>query len=323
MTTATATATATAPRLDAFNRLGTPLLSTTDAEQALKAGGLWSWNVRKAPAYCIDPKTGENIEMERTNGVIYDRPEGGVGYFGRVGDAHHIIQNEEQIEFLQIFADEAGATFETAGVAKQGRRVFITMKLPGRLIIGGTDPVDMYVASINSHDGNFSHTLLRSPVRFACMNMMNIARKEATFMAKVRHTKGARKMLEAQAHRMLEETFDYMDEFRALADELTNKTMTQSTFEQILESAFGASDDAPAAAHTRADKKIEEIVELFTEANTQAGIRDTAWAGLNALVEWADHLSPTTGATGDEARASKAILDPSFKNTALQLMLNA
>lgn len=98
-------------------------------------------------------------------------------------------------------------------------------------------------------------------------------------------------------------------------------TMTQAKFEAIIEAEFGAPEDASKAAVTRADKRIAELSELFADAHTQEGIRETAWAGFNALTEWADHFSPTRGTERDEARAVKAILDPSFKVRARELMM--
>ena len=321
MTTMTTTLTPPAGRVDAFTTLGTPLLSTTDAEQAVKAGGLTGWNVRKAPAYCTDPVTGLQVPMPKTNGVLWDQPNGEVGYFGRVGDVHTIIQNEDQIELLQLFADEAGATFETAGTAKGGARVFITMKLPGRLSIGGQDPVDMYVASINAHDGEQSHYLMRVPLRFACMNMLNVALGRTNYLVKVRHTKAAHSVLKVQAREMLADTFSYMDTFNAVAERLVQTTLTQSRFEQIIAKEYGPDEDAAPATVTRTEAKLDEMARLFADATTQDGIRGTAWAGFNALAEWADHFYPARGDDRDATRATRAILNPEFKTDALRLML--
>src|SRR3546814_227012 len=47
---------------------------------------------------------------------------------------------------------------------------------------------------------------------------------------------------------------------------------------------------------------------LFADAETQAGIRDTAWAGYQAVAEYVDHYAPVR-TKGDEhaARATRVL----------------
>ena len=52
---------------------------------------------------------------------------------GVVG-AGYQLQNEEHARFLNLLADESGATFDTAGSLRGGRQVFITMRLPRHLL---------------------------------------------------------------------------------------------------------------------------------------------------------------------------------------------
>lgn len=314
----------TTTRLSAWDTLGRPLLSTTDAKTALDNGALSRWNIRKTPAFTtVTTREGKQvtIPMPGRNAVIYDKPEGGIGYLGDVGNVHTTMQNEAQIELLDIFVREAGATFETAGLAGGGRRVFITMKLPGGLMIGGVDPVDCYVASINAHDASMKHTLAVTPTRFACMNMLNLLMKDHKWMIQVRHTRAAEATLRREAHELVARTFAYLDAFQETAEQLINTTVTQRRFEEIIANAYGAKEDAAEATVTRAENRIDKIVELFADANTQAGIRETAWAGLNAIVEYSDHFFPTRGEERDVARAERAIFDTTFKNNALKLML--
>lgn len=314
------TDTTTITRHDAFATLGTPLLSTTSAQEALEAGGLAGWNVRKAPVFATDPISGQTIEMPDRRSVIFDRPDGGLGYLGDVGRQHTTIQNEEQIEVMNLFATEAGATFETAGIARGGRKVFVTMKLPGHYRIGGTDLVDNYVAGLNSHDGS-AFKLMVTPLRFACMNMLNVALPGASQLITVRHTRAASAKLREEVLAMLDQTFIYLDEFQATAERLAATDLSIDRFQEIIEREFGAGEEASAAAITRAENRTGEMLSLFSQSASNSGIRDTAWAGFNALTEWSDHFAPTRGDDPDASRAERAIYDPAFKNRALDIML--
>lgn len=96
--------------------------------------------------------------------------------------------------------------------------------------------------------------------------------------------------------------------------------MTQAQFEAIISKEFGAPEDAPLATQTRCDNKVLAMAELFADADTQKEVRNTAWAGLNAITEWFDHFSPTRGDDRDGTRAVNAVMDNVFKNRALAMM---
>lgn len=310
---------------DAWHRLGTTLDHTFTAEEAMVEGHLGGWDVRKSPAFTIDEKTGLTVPMPGRAAVVRDNPivKGQVDFLGDVGSGYQIIQNEQHAGLLNALVDESGAHFETAGALYGGRSVFLTMKLPGHIHIGGVDPVDNYLAAINSHDGSMAFTLMVTPVRVVCANTMNLAFQNKSNIFRIRHTSGAEKALHSQAREALDMTFKYLDGFQAQAEQLINTTMTEMKFESILAAEFFPGEEASDASFTRSTKKIEEIVALFSDSRTHENVRNTAWAGLNALTEWYDHFSPTRGNDRDNARAQKALLDPSYKNSALNLMLKS
>jgi hypothetical protein len=78
----------------------------------------------------------------RTNPFTH-RPEA----LGVVGSGYLPLQNEEHAEFLNLLADQSGAIFDTAGSLRGGRQVFVTMRLPESLKVGGTDRVDLNIAA--------------------------------------------------------------------------------------------------------------------------------------------------------------------------------
>jgi phage/plasmid-like protein (TIGR03299 family) len=310
-------------RSDAWHQLGQQLDHAFTAEEAMEQGHLGGWNVRKWPAFATDPDTGFQIPKAGRVDIVRDNPirKGQIDVFGEVGENYQIIQNEGHADFLNALVDESGAHFETGGALYGGRQVFLTMKLPGHINIGGVDPIENYIAAINSHDGSMSFTLITTPIRVVCANTLNVAFQNKSNIFRIRHTSGAEKALRQHAREALDMTFNYLDGFQEEAEKLIQTAMTQAKFEAIIEEAFGAADDASSATTTRADKRIAEMTELFAEAHTQEGVRETAWAGFNALTEWADHMAPTRGDDRDDQRARNALLDPSFKQKALKLMM--
>lgn len=310
-------------RSDAWHHLGTTLPETFTAEQAMERGLLGNWDVRKVPLLA---QVGDrSLEVPGRFATVRDNPvvAGRVDVLGTVGDSYKVIQNEEHAAFLNALVDESGAHFETAGAIDGGRKVFLTMKLPGHMRIGGVDQIDTYLAAVNSHDGSSAFTLLATPVRIVCQNTLNAAHGAATNVFRIRHSSGAETAMLGAARQALELTFNYLDAFQEDAQRLIQTTMTQTTFEEMIAKEFGAPKDAPAATLTRTDNKLDKMAELFADAQTQEGIRNTAWAGFNALTEYADHFVPTRGDDRDTARAMTAVLRPDFKTTALQAVKRA
>lgn len=310
-------------RLSAWHQLGTYLGRMFTAEEAMKHGLLGGWDVRKWPAYAIDPDTGLRIPKEGRYDVVRNNPvrEGQIDFLGEVGGGYQIIQNEQHAGLLNALVDESGAHFDTAGAIDNGRRVFISMELPGHIMVGGVDQVKNYIAAVNSHDGGMAFTLMVTPVRPVCKNTLISAFQNASHMFRVRHTSGAEAALRTQARQALDMTFNFLDGFQVEAEQMINTTLTQSRFEEIIAKEFGPQEDAAPAAITRAEKKVDKLNELFADAMTQDGIRETAWAGYNAIIEWVDHFSPTRGDDRDTSRARKAIFDTTVKNRARELML--
>lgn len=308
-------------RVDALHALGAALPDVTTAEQAMKFGRLSGWNIRKVPAQCT--VAGKQLTIPGRFAVVRDNPEidNQVDVLGDVGKAYQIIQHEDLAELLDVLAEESGASFDTAGTLDGGSRAFVTLKLPGHAKVGKVDKVDNYITVLASHDGESSTKLMVTPVRIVGKSTLNLAFKRADHVFKVRHTVGAHQLLVKQAQEALEFTFNYLDKFQEQAEQLINTALTQSAFEQLIERNFGAPAGAAANTVTRAQNKLDTMAELFSDSYTQDAIRGTAWAGLNALTEWADHYSPVRAADELQARSTKALLDPAFKNKALKLML--
>lgn len=313
-------------REDAWHQLGTTLDHAFTAEEAMTEGLLGGWNVRKVPAFA--QINGRFVPVAGKYTTVRDNPvtKGQVDVFDVVGEKYHPIQNEEHAEFLNILVEESGAHFETAGALEGGKKVFITMKLPGHILVGGVDAVDTYIAAVNSHDGSSSFTMMTTPVRVVCQNTLNMALGQAKNVFRVRHSRGAEKAIRQQARTSLDMTFDYLDAFNLEAEKLINTTLTQSAFEELIAREFGAPEDATQAMTTRREAQLDEMSRLFADSFTHEGVRETAWAGANALTEWYDHFSAAkSGAVGDAdtSRAVNALFYPEFKTKAFNLVKEA
>lgn len=293
------------------------------AAEALEQGGLSGWNLRKVPTFAPDGQGGQ-VPIDGQYAVLRDNPDapGTADALGVVGGKYHVIQNEELEGLLDALVEQSGATFDTAGAIDGGRRVFITLKLPGHITVNKVDVVETYLSVVTSHDGSSSTSIMVAPVRVGSGTVLNLALPEASNAYRVRHTTGAPAVLKEQARDALDFAFDYLDAFTQEATRLIKAPMTQTAFEKALTKGMGAGPTASLATQTRAQSKVEQISRLAITAYSGKGIKGTAWAALNTLAEWYDHHSPVRPDGGSEthARSRNAILRPEPKNSALAMI---
>ena len=299
-------------RQDAWHRLGTTVADSFTAEDAMTIGHLGGWNVRKTPLATTDITDDgvTTIEVPDRFATVRTNPFTGASEaLGVVGNHYTPIQNEDHAEFLNALVDESGAHFETAGSLRGGREVFVTMKMPDHIMIGDCDPVDQYIAAVNSHDGTSSFRIMVTPVRVVCANTLAVALRSNKGVLSIRHTRNATQAI-GEARRALDLSFAYLEDFQAEAERMIQTSLTKAQFSKIITAEFGAEADASKAVQTRRGNVVEQMMTLFAEAGTQKGVRNTRWAGYNAITEYADHFQPVFAKGGNEAemRAQRVIL---------------
>lgn len=301
----------------AWHRLGTVFPSTMTVEQAMDVAHLGGWNVHKVPVTAAitnlsdDGVTTEDILVPGLHTAARTNPiTGRVEILGgALGDGYQHLQNEQVAEFAGALIDQSGGAFlDTAGALRGGRSVFYCAKLPQDLLVGGVDPINLFLGVMNSHDGTGALTALVSPVRIVCANTERAAIRNAQQMWKIRHTSGALQTVE-EAKKSLNLTWKFAEAFEAEAERMIQETLTVGQFEKIVEGLFPevTDDEGKRAANNRIER-MDVIRGLFTDAETQRNIAGTRWAGYNAVTEWADHFQPVRDKdNADSARAMGAL----------------
>jgi phage/plasmid-like protein (TIGR03299 family) len=295
-------------RTDAWHRLGTTLADVFTAEQAMTVGQLGGWCVRKTPLHTSEiSRDGVSVlEVPGHFATVRTNPfTGAVEPLGVVGEGYRPIQNEDHCEILNGLVDDSGAIFDTAGSLRGGRQVFVSLRLPETMTVGGTDRVDVNIVALNSHDGTSAFRLLVTPVRVVCANTQAAALANHSASISIRHTASAAARV-AAARAALGLTFAYVEAFQAQAEVMIQQAMTDAQFHAMTTELFGALDRDAGPRTQTAHKDREYILNrLWADADTQAGIRGTAWAGYQAIAEYVDHHSPVR-ARGDKAAARAA-----------------
>lgn len=297
-------------RKDAWHRLGTVVRDRAfTAEEAMTLGHLGNWNVRKVPLTAteitedgVTTMAAPGFATVRTNPFTEEAEALGV-----VGSGYTPLQNEEHAAFLNTLSHESGAVFETAGSLRGGRQVFVTMRLPESLKVGGSDRVDLNIAALNSHDGSSAFRIVITPVRVVCANTQAAALRDHVSSFSIRHTANAKSAVQ-EARDALGLTLAYCEEFEAEAEKLIQTTMTDAEFDSLVRRCFPEPSSASVRTLNAHRERNAKLSHLWHDAETQAGIRGTAWAGYQAVVEYIDHFSPVRAGNRDQASARAARL---------------
>jgi phage/plasmid-like protein (TIGR03299 family) len=314
----------------AWHKLGTVTENALTAEDALQTAFL-DWQVIKSdqPVSTMVPMFGESA-MEQGSMEEVTHEDRFITYryhpkthkadaLGVVGNRYTPVQNADAFSFLNIVADESGAVFETAGSIDNGRKVFMTMKMPSGLNIGGIDAIDMYLMAWNTHDGSSSFSVAVTPIRVVCQNTLTAALRQAKSKYTIRHTPSSTGKIQA-ARDALGVTFKYSAEFEKEAELLLSQSMTDKQFVTLVETVVPLDENSPRAI-TMAEQTRGTLMALWN-APTQANIKGTKWAAYNTFVEYSDWAKPVRSKNSDVARAERIVNGSGdrFKNKILALI---
>lgn len=292
-------------RLDAWHRLGTVVEHAMTAEEAMNLAYLSKWNVRKLPLTATEGA--ENLVVPDAFATVRTHPKTGrLDVLGVVGSDYTPVQNEEACELLNAIIDESGAHFETAGSLKEGRQVFVTMKLPDHIKLAGVDDLDLYLAATTSHDGSARFRITATPVRIVCANTQRAALQASRAEYSIKHTRNAHGRV-GQAREALGVTFEYFGEFQKAAERMMNETLTAGGFENVANQLWPKPKEISGRAVTNHSRRMGRLRYLFNGARTNKVITGTRWGGYQAITEYLDHYAP---AKNPEVRASRVLTSP-------------
>jgi phage/plasmid-like protein (TIGR03299 family) len=294
-------------RLSAWHQLGTVTEACMSAEEIMAKAFLGGWAVRKIPVFGVDVIDGveqridcDDKRMTVRRNVVTGETE----YLGIVGEDYGVVQNEQCAEILDRLVDQVGgAHFETAGSLRKGKSVFVTMKLPEAMQVAGTDDLDLYLVATTSHDGTASLRVDATPVRVVCANTQRAAFAQTKGTYVFRHTPNVNSQI-TQAREAIGLMWKYMDRFQAAAERMLNAELTLAELESVVEKVWPLAQEATERARNNAKQRTATIRYLARDADTQADIRGTHWAGYQAIVEYIDHIQP---AKDELARANRAV----------------
>lgn len=275
-------------RQPAWHGLGTITEEAKTSDEVLHLAKL-DWLVEKRPLLSMNKgKLGKKIPGRF--GTFRDDTGDWVG--GLVGKTWTPIQNRDAFAFLDELVGGGHVTYETAGALDGGRVVFMSTAAPSITLDpqGAADRIDLYTLFANSHDGRSAAVAVETPVRAVCTNTLDFAVKEAQRTWKIRHTVDALSRLE-EARRTLGYNEAFAAAFEKEATELFQAAMTNQEFDKLIAQVWGTpAEGARKNVVAKHEARRDRLHHLFSEDDTQANIRGTRWAALQAIIEFDDYF---------------------------------
>ena len=264
-----------------WHRLGTKVEGLLTSIEAIEAAHL-DWSVEFGEIYTAKDILGEHSPIPKWRRTFRDDNNETLGI---VGSRYTILQNAEAFEFMDELLGEIGAHYETAGSLKGGKSIWLMVRLPEHITVGGDDELIPYLLLKNSHDGSGAVTIAAVMIRVVCNNTLTMALRGNLSQFKIRHTASMHNRVEQARHaiNLINENFH---QYSTAFQEMLNKELTDDEVEQYIIDVVGMD-----TTKSRGKNIYSSIVSLYKnhETNNTGDMSGTLWAAYNAITYWVDH----------------------------------
>ena len=208
---------------------------------------------------------------------------------GIVSDRYKIVQNVEAFSFFDNIVKSGEAFYHSAGALGNGERIWLLAKLPQNLMVfKDIDIVEKYLLLTNCHDGKGSLLMYFTPIRVVCQNTLIASYKDSKDGISIRHM-GDIKTKTDGARIALGFALDFYKDFDKQALSMVNTNMNIEGAREYFNRVCNI-NEAEKELSTQAENTRSRLLQLFREGkgNSIDGVKDTVWAGYNAVTEYAD-----------------------------------
>ena len=273
-----------------WHGLGNRLAPNQPLEVWARAAGM-DWTIEEAEVRFV-------ASGNRNLGAIHAFPDQKVLYrsdtkapLSVVSARYNVVQPAQILEFYRDLTEVGGFELETAGVLKEGRKLWALARTGQSATLKGRDTVNGYLLLATACDGSLATTAQFTSVRVVCNNTLAIALGDGTGAVKVPH----RSQFDAAAvKRQLGIAVSSWDAFMVRMKALSECKVSDAAAEKFLRRVLTYSPTATAdrdavAVNERAIKAVAQLYAGRGKGADLASASGTAWGLLNAVTEYCDH----------------------------------
>jgi phage/plasmid-like protein (TIGR03299 family) len=192
-----------------------------------------------------------------------------------VSSRYQVVQPKDILEFYRDLTEVGGFELETAGVLKDGKKLWALARTGQSVALKGKDTVNGYLLLATACDGTLATTAQFTSVRVVCNNTLAIALGDSTGAVKVPH----RSQFDAQAvKRQLGIAISSWDSFMVRMKALSERKVSDSAADVFLRRVLtypGGGPNMPMPATN--DSAIKAAQALYAGRGKGATLKQKAW----------------------------------------------
>jgi phage/plasmid-like protein (TIGR03299 family) len=211
-----------------------------------------------------------------------------------VTDRYNVVQPREVMEFFRDLIEDQGFEMHTAGVLKDGNRVWCLAKTGKDFNVKFQDRVEGYLMLATSYDGKFSTTAQFTSIRVVCKNTLswslNMAEDQMAGVVKIPHTtEFDAEKVKAELGLLGELNTKGWENFKDNVTKLSDYTVTKKQAVEFFLEVLGVDEeDAVAGKQLQSTKKLLAFYESGPGSKFISS-HNTTWGLVNAVSYFTDH----------------------------------
>jgi|694.fasta_scaffold03999_33 phage/plasmid-like protein (TIGR03299 family) len=285
-------------KVAAWHGLGLIVEDAMSPTEAMQIAGL-DWEVNKVgPVFAGNPLTNAPSSDDYVAIVRSDNNK----ILSIQSPDYQPIQNSEVFEMAYNLG--ADIKVESALSMNGGRRLVVLCKTDTMDGVNSNDPIEKYMAFINSHDGTLAHSAMPTSVRIVCQNTLSMAMASGAKKAfRIVHSGDMKKKQEAMA-----EALKFYTKTGKLFEEkvstLVRKELTKADIQKfwidvwgILETPVDANPQTEAeyTNYLKATTTVAKWADIFDKEMRELNCGANLWLASNAVTKELQHRIPARG----------------------------
>ncbi len=268
-----------------WHGLGNLLPADASLETWQEAAGM-NWQIHETPVlYSVASDAGLDVKSNADAKVLYRSDTH--ASLSVVSNRYKVVQPHDVLEFYRDLTQAGGFTLETAGVLKEGRKLWALAKTGQETHLRGGDQVGAYLLLATSCDGTLCTTAQFTSVRVVCNNTLQLAVGNSSGAVKVPHsTIFDPKQVKDALGLGLSSWDRFVEDMRHLAARPVHKFEAMNFLVNVL-----GDPELPLAEQPN-QKGLQNVYALYSGKGMGADLpsaQNTAWGLVNAVTQFVDH----------------------------------
>ena len=268
-----------------WHGLGNQLPANQPIEVWQQEAGM-NWTIKDAPVlFNVSDEGGLHVKANFNSKVLYRSDTHAP--LSVVSKRYKVVQPHDVLEFYRDLTEAGGFQLETAGVLKEGKKLWALAKTGQSTLLKGGDKVNAYLLLATSCDGTLCTTAQFTSVRVCCQNTLQLAVGDSSGAVKVPHSRTFDPALVKQELGIGLTAWDrFVADMKKLADRPVHKFEAMNFIVNVL------GDPDVALAEQPNQNALQNVYNLYSGKGMgadMASANGTAWGLVNAVTQFVDH----------------------------------